>query len=333
MQKIITWLFICSLFLTGCGGTSLTNNQTAAEIPIPINPNNEANTLLTPLPDQHITPTTTPLVIPSPTLTSVIRLGLQKPSGQVNILLLGSDYRPKLGYRTDVIMILSLNPEKGTATLTSFPRDLYVNIPGNGMNRINASQEIGGFDLTAATIKENFDVTVDYYILTNFSGFKDIVNALGGITVYAEYELTDSCKLPQAVNKMCHIGVGNNTMDGATALWYVRSRESTNDFDRTRRAQEVITAIFKKAMSLDAIDRGPELYDLFITSVETNLPMDTILQLLPLSAQLVANPSLVKRYTIGPSNVIHHIVPENGAWVLIPDPISIGETIKEAFYQ
>ena len=320
--------------MTGCGRASLSQKSPLVEIPSTINSNNnEANTPLTLPLDQTLTPTTTPNFIPSPTLTSVIRLGFQKPSGQVNILLLGSDYRPKLGYRTDVIMILSLNPEKGTATLTSFPRDLYVNIPGYGMNRINASQEIGGFDLTAATIKENFDVTVDYYILTNFSGFKDIVNVLGGVTVYAEYELTDTCKLPQAVNKMCHIAAGNNTMDGATALWYVRSRESTNDFDRTRRAQEVITAIFKKAMSLDAIDRGPELYDLFITSVETNLSMDTVLQLLPLSAQLASNPSMVKRYAIGPSNIINHVVPESGAMVLIPDPISISEIIKEAFFQ
>ncbi|MBA4383664.1 MAG: hypothetical protein C0410_02920, partial [Anaerolinea sp.] len=280
-------------------------------------------------PQSNSTPTFQPGAPPA----TAIRLGMQRPIGQVNILLLGSDYRPKQGFNTDVIMVLSLNPAKGTATLTSFPRDLYVNIPGKGMSRINASQALGGFELTAATLKENFDVDVDYYIMTNFSGFKYIVDALDGITVYAGAELTDTCALPQAVNKMCHIPVGNNTMNGATALWYVRSRDTTNDFDRTRRAQEVISAIFKKAMSLNALDRAPELYDLFTYYVESNLPLDKVLQLLPLSTQIIADPSLVKRYSIGPSNVINHIVPSNGAMVLIPDPDSISEIIRQAFYQ
>jgi len=333
MRKIIIRLLVCTLFLTGCSSTLPQKSDTMSAVKTIVFSTFNASTSMTPTPFQTSAPSPTPLVKPSPTTSAVVRLGLQKPVGQVNILLLGSDYRPKQGFRTDVIMVLSLNPNKGTATLTSFPRDLYVNIPGRGMNRINASQEYGGFELTAATLKENFDIDVDYYIMTNFSGFKAIINALGGITVHAETELTDTCALPQGIDRMCTITVGDNTMNGATALWYVRSRESTNDFDRTRRAQEVITAIFKKAMSLDAINRGPELYDLFMTCVESDLPMDVVLQLLPLSTQMVANPSLVKRFAVGPSNVTNHIVPGSGAMVLIPDPGSISEIIRQAFYQ
>lgn len=333
MRNFFIRLLVCTLFLTGCSSSRPQKSDVMSAVKTIVASTINASTSTIPTPFQTSTPSPTPLVTPSPTLGAVVRLGLQKPDGQVNILLLGSDYRPKQGYRTDVIMVLSLNTNKGTATLTSFPRDLYVNIPGRGMNRINASQEYGGFELTAATLKENFDVNVDYYIMTNFSGFKSIVNTLGGITVYAAQELTDTCDLPQAVDKMCHIAVGNNTMNGATALWYVRSRDTTNDFDRTRRAQEVITAVFRKAMTLDAINRGPELYDLFMTCVETDLPMDVVLQLLPLSTQMVANPSLVKRFAIGPSNVTNYVVPGSGAMVLIPDPVSIGEIIKQAFYQ
>lgn len=333
MRNLIIRLLVCTLFLTGCSSTLPQKSDTMSAVKTIVFSTINASTSLTPTPFQTSTPSSTPLVTPSPTLGAVVRLGMQKPESQVNILLLGSDYRPKQGYRTDVIMVLSLNPNKGTATLTSFPRDLYVNIPGRGMNRINASQEYGGFELTAATLKENFDVNVDYYIMTNFAGFKAIVNALGGITVYAATELTDTCDLPQNVDRMCTITVGDNTMNGATALWYVRSRDTTNDFDRTRRAQEVITAIFKKAMTLDAINRGPELYDLFMTCVESNMPLDVVLQVLPLSTRLMANPSLVERFAVGPSNVTNYVVPGSGAMVLIPDPVSISEIIRQAFYQ
>ncbi len=333
MRNFMIGLLVCTLFLTSCSSTLPQRSDTMSAVKTIVFSTLNASTSMIPTPFQTSTPSPTPLVTPTVTPNAIVRLGLPKPESQVNILLLGSDYRPKQGYRTDVIMVLSLNPNKGTATLTSFPRDLYVNIPGRGMNRINASQEIGGYELTAATLKENFDVDVDYYIMTNFAGFKAIVNALGGITVYAGAELTDTCDLPQAVDKMCHITVGENKMNGATALWYVRSRDTTNDFDRTRRAQEVITAIFKKAMTLDAINRGPELYDLFMTCVETNLPMDVVLQLLPLSTQIVTNPSLVKRFAIGPSNITNYVVPGSGAMVLIPDPVSISEIIRQAFYQ
>jgi LCP family protein required for cell wall assembly len=278
-------------------------------------------------------PTSTPTLLPTPTLASAVHLGLPRPAGRVNILILGSDYRPGQGYRTDVLLVLSLNPEKGTASLTSFPRDLYVSIPGIGMSRINSAQPYGGFPLTAETFKANFDVSLDYYIMTNFNGFKSIVDTLGGIDVYAGADLYDNCDLPQAVEKYCYIPAGSNHMDGATALWYVRSRYTSSDFDRTRRAQEVMAALFQKSMSLNALNRGSELYNLFINSVETNLDATTILKLLPFSSKLIADQSIVKRYAISPSNVTNYIVPENGAMVLIPDPVSIGEIIRQAFYQ
>ena len=78
----------------------------------------------------------------------------KRPEGQVNILVLGSDFRPGSGYRTDVFMVLSLYPEEGTASVISFPRDLYVNLPGIGNQRINVAQPFGGFELSKATLEE-----------------------------------------------------------------------------------------------------------------------------------------------------------------------------------
>lgn len=276
--------------------------------------------------------TSTPTLLPAPVDDGMISLSLERPEGQVNILLLGSDWRPGQGYRTDVILILSVIPDQNRVTLLSFPRDLYVSIPGIGYERINAAQPYGGFALSAETLKYNFDAPVDYYMMTNFAGFKSIIDTLGGVNVYAMYDLYDSCDLPQAYGKMCYIPAGWNTMNGDTALWYVRSRYSTSDFERTRRAQEVMIAVTQKLISLNAVNRASELYELFRNSVETDIPLDLVVSLLPLAARTVDDPAMVKRYAISEDQITHYVVPETGAMVLLPDNEAIAETIKEALY-
>ncbi|MDX9849409.1 MAG: LCP family protein [Anaerolineaceae bacterium] len=257
----------------------------------------------------------------------------QRPEGQVNILVLGSDYRPESGYRTDVFMLLSIYPKEGTASILSFPRDLYVYLPGIGNQRINVAQPFGGFPLSKATLEENFGVTADHYIMTNFQGFKGIINSLGGITVNAGAYLYDHCELPQGdAEKNCTIYAGPNYMNGDTALWYVRSRYSTSDFDRTRRAQEVIFAIFEKLMSLDAITRAPELYNLYLSSVETDLTLADIVPLMPVTSQILSDPSRLRRYAIGLDQVSPYVLPDSGANVLIPNYELIDELIVESAF-
>ncbi len=335
MKKIMPVFLIIMLGFVSCAPAS-TAKQTVVPTFLPANFQASPTSGSTPTPFQPIPPTATVTATAtesfSTTLFSPVRLDLEKPAGQVNILILGSDYRPNQGYRTDILMVLSLNPDQGTASLTSFPRDLYVELPGIGMNRINSAQANGGFQLSKGTFLKNFDISLDYYIMTNFSGFKAIVDTLGGISVYSATGLTDKCDLPQAVNEYCSVPVGTSLMNGETALWYVRSRSTGSDLDRTRRAQEVISAIFNKTMSLNALNRGSELYNLFINSVETNLTLPTILELLPFAGNLAADPSIVKRYTIGSENVTNYVVPESGAQVLLPDTASISEIIKQAFY-
>jgi polyisoprenyl-teichoic acid--peptidoglycan teichoic acid transferase len=345
MRRIMVVILIAAVLLAGCNFPLMSGSLPT---PIPISDfliNAGLKYPQTPTPFQPIPPTPTlgvpetevPTEIPAtPTeeqIISPIDTGLDRPKGQINILLLGSDWRPNMGYRTDVIMLLSLNPETGTATITSFPRDLYVELPGVGMERINSAQAFGGFELTKATFENNFDAHIDYYMMTNFYGFEGIINTLGGINVYAASSLSDECNLPQAVDKTCFVPAGLNTMNGATALWYVRSRHSSSDFDRTRRAQEVILAVFQKGMSLNAVSRAPELYDMFKSSVETNLPLDIIVKLLPLASKIMADPSIVRQYAIGPNQTYAYIVPVTGANVLIPIPEAVKAIILQALYQ
>ncbi len=346
MRKTLLALLVFTVFLSGCN-FPINTEFTSTVIPISdLLINQQSKYPSTPTPFQPLLPTPTLAQLPTSAdpgdssqpgnpsdSTNNAPLPVDRPEGQVNILLLGSDWRAGSGFRTDVILLVSLNKNTGTATLLSFPRDLYVEIPGIGMERINAAQPYGGFELTSATFMNNFGIEIDYYMITNFNGFISIVDTLGGIDVNAASALNDLCILPQAVNDYCYIPAGINHLNGRTALWYVRSRHASNDFDRTRRAQEVLVAIFQKAMSLDALSRGTDLYELFQSSVETNIPIGTVLELLPLGGKILSDPSLIRRYAINSGHVSNYIVPGTGAMVLVPNKALVDEVIRQALSQ
>ncbi len=250
---------------------------------------------------------------------------LPQPPGQVNILLLGSDQRPNEGgFRTDTIILLSVNPEAGTATMTSFPRDLYVYIPGWTMQRINTAQQHGGFPLTQLTFEYNFGVRPDKFVMVNFWGFKQMINSLGGIYINASRSLTDHRDRYGNYT----VPAGTVYMDGDTALWYARSRYSTSDFDRTRRQQEVIQGIFTRLLSLDAIQQAPDLYDIYRQNVTMNLAFEDIQPFLPLAAQIGETDS-IRNFFVGNDNVIHWRTP-GGAAVLLPERDEVVEIMKQA---
>jgi len=248
-----------------------------------------------------------------------------KPEEQVNILLMGSDQRPNDGgFRTDVLLLVSLNTEDGTATLTSFPRDLYVYQPGWRMDRINSSQARGGFELTDLTFKYNFGVEVDHWVLINFSGFQGIVDALGGITVNVGQTLTDH----REGFKDYTVPAGSVAMDGETALWYVRSRGTSSDFDRLRRQQEVLQAIFYRLISLDAITKAPQLYEQYKQMVTTDMGIGDVLPLLPLAAS-VNSSNQITRYLIGPNDVTSFRT-SGGSAVLLPNREAVTAILGKA---
>lgn len=313
-------------------GILVTSNPNATFTPTAFQPlANTPQPSLTPTPQATMAPTNTPTITPTATSEGPVPQAstLAPPEGTVNILILGSDWRPAAGFRTDVIMLAMVNPSKGTVSVVSFPRDLWVYLPGWGMQRINTAQAFGGFQLTQATFEYNFGIRPDYYIMTNFQGFTQIIDSLGGIEVQAAINLTDRCDLPIAKDGWCSIGPGSYQMDGQTALWYVRSRKSTSDFDRTRRAQEVMQGVFSKLMSLNAVGRIPELYQLYKNNVETNIGLDTVISMAPLAPRLISEPSRIHRYAIGPQDVSSWVT-EGGAQVLVPNQWAVWEKLRQA---
>jgi len=250
---------------------------------------------------------------------------LSTSSDQINILLLGSDQRPfDGGFRTDTIILLILKPSQGTASMVSFPRDLYVNIPYHGENRINTAMVVGGFPLLNDTLEINFGVRAQHYVMVNFWAFVQTIDSLGGIDVHVSTPLTDH----REGYGQFTIPAGTVHMDGDTALWYARSRYSSSDFARTRRQQEVIRAIFERLLSLNAIERAPEIYDIYSKNVTTDLSLGDITPLIPLAIKLT-DPSRMQNYLIDPSYVTPWTTP-GGAQVLLPNRYAIQGLLRQA---
>ena len=250
---------------------------------------------------------------------------LPQPAGQINIMLLGSDQRPyEGGLRTDTIILLTLNPNDGTANLTSFPRDLYVYIPGWTVERINTAYWYGGFETLALTMEYNFGVRPDYYVLVNLWSFVEVIDSLDGIDVQIGQDL---CDHRDNYGTYC-IQAGTQHMHGETTLWYVRSRYTTNDLDRNRRQQEVVVAMFEKLISLDGLSRASELYDIYQDNVTTDMSFEQMADLLPLAAQLT-DFSRIHHYYIGAGQVIDW-VNYSGAQVLLPVREAVLQVMRQA---
>jgi LCP family protein required for cell wall assembly len=315
----------------------VTLDPLAPETPTPFLPDPPTATP-PPLPTATTTPTPLPTSIyawgnfAAPVESSAIEIPppmpqIDMPENVVNFILLGSDERPyEGGHRTDTMSILSLDPNNGRATLISIPRDLYVYIPGWRVDRINTADVRGGPDWVAQTILYNFGIEIHYWVRINFSGFTTAIDLLGGIDVESTGYLYDRCG-----NRQYSFGPGVHHMDGYTALCYVRMRYASSDFDRLRRQQEVIQAIFRKVLSLNGLSRVPELYSQFNSLMETNIGLDNILPLIPLATSLASDSSRLHHFTIDPSMASSWRVPYSGASVLLPNREAILAMLETAF--
>jgi LCP family protein required for cell wall assembly len=264
-------------------------------------------------------PTPTPTFTPTPILIEPIgdTRGVDPipvPEKQVTIMLLGSDQREGwYNGRTDTIILVTINKDDNTVNVTSFPRDLYVHIPGWGTQRLNAAYVRGGFKTLQETLAYNFGFTPDFYMLVNFWAFEDFIDDLGGFYIYVPREICDDkwgggeshCVYP-----------GTRHMDGREALWYVRSRQTTTDFDRNYRQQLVLEAILDRMLALKTLTRIPYFYKTYSQHVTTNLDLGTILSLVPTAAKL-SDKSLIHQFFIN-QDAIYYWKTSSGAHVLLP---------------
>jgi LCP family protein required for cell wall assembly len=249
------------------------------------------------------------------------------PDDVVNIAILGSDARPLTGgHRTDTIMIASLDPGRATVTMLSFPRDLYVFIPGWRVDRINVADGRGGPELLEQVLLYNFGIPIDFWVRMEFSGFRSLIDSLGGVEVEIGRYYADECG-----GSWMSFPIGVQHMDGFRALCYARMRKAGSDFDRLRRQQELVQAIFTKAVSLNGLSRLPDLYQQFIYLVETDAQLADLLPLLPLAVRVAGDSSGLRRYAVDTTMATGWRVPSSGASVQLPNYDAIRAMLAEAF--
>jgi LCP family protein required for cell wall assembly len=216
---------------------------------------------------------------------------------RVNILLLGIDKRPDEQFaRTDTMILVTIDPATGRAGMLSIPRDLWVTIPGYTENRINTAHYQGdkngypggGPALAMKTVQYNLGVPVHFYVRVDFTGFRRIVDTLGGIDVDVPQIINDP-KYPDENYGYdpFYIEAGAQHLDGNIALKYARTRATLGaDFDRARRQQQVLIAIREKALAIGAVPKIPELWATMADTVQTDLQLVDILELAKLSDEI-----------------------------------------------
>ena len=278
-------------------------------------------------------------VAPQPTIDSQI---LNNGEETVNFLLIGSDQRHGASFRTDTMIVAILRPNEGQVSLISIPRDLWVSIPTEGNQRINTAYENGelngypggGAALLKDTIQYNLGIRIDHTALVDFDGFRQIVDTLGGVDVpvscpYTDWRLIDPTFYPELEDNwnLYTVSPGVIHMDGDLALWYARSRQKSSDFDRGRRSQEVLRALFNHALQTNTLTRIPELYSNFKDSVDTDLGLGDLLQL-SLYAPKMTNAD-IRSYYIRPPYVDSWIT-DQGAYVLLPNQELLPQLLTEA---
>jgi LCP family protein required for cell wall assembly len=252
---------------------------------------------------------------------------IAQPSGTINILLLGSDRRSGESVaRTDVLMIASVFPGDASVSLISIPRDYYAWIPTWGLDKINTAYlrgvktqyPGGGPALIKATIEYNFGLPIHYYALVDFNSYRTLVDAVGGVDIVVECPFHDTYPDPESEMGQTDIDLdpGIRHLDGKFALWYVRSRWNTSDFDRHRRQQQVLTAVASRVLEQNLIPQIPDLWTVYRESVETDLGLPEMLYLGTVAARFdMAN--LKSRYVRG-TTLVQSTISPTGAYILVP---------------
>ncbi|BDG49077.1 MULTISPECIES: LytR family transcriptional regulator [Parageobacillus] len=191
-----------------------------------------------------------------------------KEKTPISILLIGVDERKGDRGRADSLIVMTVNPKKKSVEMVSVPRDTRTEIVGRGTkDKINHSYAFGGVEMTMATVEHFLDIPIDYYIKVNMESFRDIVDAVGGVTVDNPFAFT---------YEGTHFPKGKITLDGEKALKYSRMRydDPRGDFGRQDRQKQIIQAIIEKGASFSSLANYGDVLTAIGKNMKTNLTFD-----------------------------------------------------------
>ncbi|WP_227395400.1 LCP family protein [Jeotgalibacillus aurantiacus] len=192
--------------------------------------------------------------------------GQKTADGKTNILLIGVDSRGEEQSRSDTMMIAQWDGETDTIKLVSLMRDIYTEIPEYGGYKLNTAYYLGGPELLRQTVKENFDIDVEHYMLVDFKAFESVVDAMApdGIEIDVEKDMSEKIgvSLTEGVHKL----------NGQELLGYARFRaDSEGDFGRVRRQQQVIEAVKDHAVSISGVMKAPKMLGTAQPYIQTSM--------------------------------------------------------------
>ena len=256
-----------------------------------------------------------------------------KDENRMNFLLLGirGEGDADGGLLTDAIMIVSFRKDTGRVALVSVPRDLYLQMPGEVVyEKINTVYAIGnkkyknGLDYAKKTLAYVTGLHIDHAVEVNFDAFKDIVEILGGVAIYLDQPFIEDKQWGcDVMGKNCvpfGLNAGEQTLDGETALMYVRSRFSSSDFDRIRRQQQVMLAIKDKILSLGILSdplKVSGIIDILSKNIKTDVSPWQIPEFIKLAKKAKTNNIIRKVFESSAEGMLYD-TKINGIYVLLP---------------
>ncbi|WP_404445600.1 LytR family transcriptional regulator [Sutcliffiella horikoshii] len=194
-----------------------------------------------------------------------------KEKDPLSFLILGVDERPGDRGRSDSMIVLTVNPNKKSIQMVSIPRDTRTEIVGKGFDdKINHAYAFGGPEMSIATVENFLDIPIDYFVQVNMESFKDIVDALGGITINNKLEFNQSGH---------HFPVGEIELNGDEALSFARMRSVDSDFGRQQRQRDVIQAIINEGASISSVTKFDDILEILGNNVRTNLTFDEMVDI------------------------------------------------------
>ncbi len=238
-------------------------------------------------------------------------------SDRYDVLILGVRGKddPDGGSLTDTIMLFSLDKTTGRSTLVSIPRDLYVRIGEDRKEKINAAYVYLGLKGTEKLVSQITGVYVDNSVVFDFSSFKKIIDDIGGIDIMLAQPFEETTQWGYVFK----LPAGLNHLDGENALYYVRSRYSSNDFDRARRQQQVMIAIKNKMLQLDFLSnpvRSLSLLNTLKRNIHTDINLLDVKGLIEIAQQVDAKN--INRHVLSTADYLYEGRGEAGAYVLLP---------------
>lgn len=246
----------------------------------------------------------------------------------INILLVGQDRRPgEERSRSDSMILVTLNKEKNCIQLTSFMRDLYVQIPGYIDNRLNVAYRYGDVPLMNKTFKLNFGLEIDGNVIVDFDEFTSIIEILGGVTL----EISEAEAKYMNKHSDNTFEAGMTYLNPKDALTFTRMRYAAGgDYGRTDRQRRVLTALAESVRGSDLKTQW-EVFSSILPHIATNLDTPEIIQCLRDGLAILSSGGSIETLQI-PQNDAHYQASIRGMAVLVPNLKKCQEDLQEFIY-